>query len=92
MESFFSNKAVYVVLAFAALTIPAAIGLIAYFWYKWRREEMVISLKSELASRGMSADEIRTVVEAVPRGSTDVDQDLAALGGKISGIAHAKQS
>jgi hypothetical protein len=81
METFFANDGAYVVLAFAALSIPAAVGVVAYFWYKLRRDEMLAGLKRELSDRGMTAEEIRAVIEAAPHGWTDVDQDLAALNG-----------
>ena len=85
METFFANDGAYIVLTYAALSIPAAAAVIAYFWYKLRREEMLTGLKRELSARGMSAEEIRTVIEAVPHGSTDVAQDLAALNGTSPG-------
>jgi hypothetical protein len=88
METFFAKDGAYVVLAFAAVSIPAAAALVAYFWYKLRRDEMLASLKRELSDRGMSAEEIRAVIEAVPHGSTDVEQDLAALNGAGSGVVN----
>jgi len=86
METFLANDGAYVVLAFAALSIPATAATVAYFWYKLRRDEMLASLKRELSERGMSAEEIRAVIEAAPHGSTDVAQDLAALNGTGSGV------
>ena len=86
METFFANDGAYVVLTFAALSIPAAAAIVAYFWYKLRRDEMVTSLKRELSDRGMTAEEIRAVIEAAPHGSTEVAQDLAALNGAGSGL------
>jgi hypothetical protein len=85
MDTFFAKDGAYVVLTFAALSIPAAAAIVAYFWYKLRRDEMLTGLKRELSDRGMSADEIRAVIEAAPHGSTDVAQDLAALNGTSSG-------
>ena len=87
METFLANDGAYVVLGFAALSIPAAAAIVAYFWYKLRRDEMVASLKRELSDRGMTAEEIRAVIEAAPHGSTDVAQDLAALKGAGCGVA-----
>jgi hypothetical protein len=87
METFFAKDAAYVVLTFTALSVSAASAVIAYFWYKLRRDEMLTGLKRDLAARGMSAEEIRVVIEAVPHGSTDVAQDLAALNGAGSGAA-----
>jgi hypothetical protein len=85
METFFANGGT-VVLTFAALSIPAAVAIVAYFWYKLRRDEMLANLKRELSDRGMSAEEIRAVIEAAPHGSTDVAQDLAALKGAGSSV------
>jgi hypothetical protein len=85
VETFFAKDGAYVVLTFAALSVPAAAAIIAYFWYKLRRDEMLTSLKRDLAAHGMSAEQIRAVIEAVPHGSTDVAQDLAALNGAGSG-------
>ena len=81
MDTFFANDGAYVVLTFAGLSIPAAAAVVAYFWYKLRRDEMLASLKRDLSDRGMSADEIRAVIEAAPSDSTHVAQDLAALKG-----------
>ena len=81
METFLANDRAYVVLAFAALAVPAAVVMVVYLWYKLRREEMLTRLKGQLAEHGMTAEEIRTVIEAVPPGSTDVAQDLAAFNG-----------
>ena len=86
METFFANDGAYVVLAFASLSIPAAAASVAYFWYKLRRDEMLTGLKRELSDRGMTAEEIRAVVEATPPGWTDVAQDLAALNGAGSHV------
>ena len=88
METFFAKDGSYVVLTFAALSIPAAAAVVAYFWYKLRRDEMLARLKRELSDRGMSAEEIRAVVEAAPHGSTDVAQDLAAFNGVGSGVVN----
>ena len=91
MESFFANKGAYVVLTFAAVSIPAAVAMVAYFRYKLRREEMLTGLKRELANLGMTGEEIRTVIEAAPAGSTDVAQDLAAFNGMRCGAANASR-
>ena len=86
MQTFFANDGAYIVLTFAALSIPMAAATVAYFWYKLRRDEMLTSLKRDLTDRGMTAEEIRAVIEAAPHGSTDVAQDLAALNGAGSGV------
>jgi hypothetical protein len=81
METFFANEGAYVAIAFAAFAVPAAAAVFAYFWYKLRREEMLTLLKQEMVERGMTADEIRTVIEANPPGTTTVAEDFAALNG-----------
>ena len=81
MDNFLANDGAYVFLTFAALALSAATAVVAYFWYKLRREEMLVALKRELAERGMAAEEIRAVIEASPPGTTGVAQDLAAFNG-----------
>jgi hypothetical protein len=39
-------------------------GIIASAWRKVRRDEAEAALKAEMLNRGLSADEIRTVLEA----------------------------
>jgi hypothetical protein len=81
VETFLANDGAYVVLAFAAASVPVAAATVAYFWYKLRRDQMLAALKRELSDRGMTAGEIRAVIEATPHGWTDVAQDLTALNG-----------
>jgi hypothetical protein len=52
--------------AVVAAIVGAAISgpMIAGFWYKARRNEMELTLKQSMIERGMTADEIRTVMEA----------------------------
>jgi hypothetical protein len=45
------------------------IGIIAGTWQKVRREEIAAALKHDMLNRGMSADDIRTVLEASSTGS-----------------------
>lgn len=40
------------------------IGIIAGTWQKVRRAEIAAALKQDMLNRGMSADDIRTVLEA----------------------------
>jgi hypothetical protein len=44
-------------------------AIIAGCWEKVRRVEMTAALKQDMLNRGMSADEIRTVVEAGSKSS-----------------------
>jgi hypothetical protein len=48
---------------------------IAHYWYKTRREEIRASLKQTMLERGMSAYEIRTVIEA---GSDEAGEEQLA--------------
>ncbi len=82
METFFANDGAYVVLGFAAFSIPAAAAIVAYFWYKLRRDEMVVGLKRELSDRGMTAEEIRAVIEAAPQGSLMLLKEPSAAHGR----------
>jgi hypothetical protein len=91
METFFANDGAYIAIAFAALAVPAAGAVVAYFWYKLRREEMLTLLKQEMVERGMSADDIRTVIEANPPDTTTVAEDLAAFNGSSPGPAAARR-
>jgi hypothetical protein len=92
METFFAKDGAYVVLAFAAVSIPMAAAAVGYFWYKLRRDEMLTSLKRDLSDRGMTAEEICAVIEAAPHGSTDVAQDLAALNGVAPHVASGSRN
>jgi hypothetical protein len=87
MDTFLANEGAYVFLTFAALALGAVAAVVAYFWYKLRREEMLAALKRDLAERGMAAEEIRAVIEASPLGATGVAQDLAAFNGSPSNVA-----
>jgi hypothetical protein len=87
METFLANDGAYIFLTFAALALSAASAVVAYFWYKLRREEMLAILKRELAERGMAAEEICAVIEASPLGTTSVAQDLAAFNGSPAEVA-----
>ena len=55
METFVANDRAYVALAFAAVSVPTAAATVAYLWYKLRRDQMLTTLKRELADRGMTA-------------------------------------
>lgn len=46
----------------------AVTAIIAGTWRKTRRTEILAALKQDMLSRGMSADEIRAVLEAGSRG------------------------
>jgi hypothetical protein len=76
MDAFFSHEDAYIVLAFLALALPAATAVVAYFWFKVRREEVQAGLKRAMIERGLSAEEIRIVIEA---GAAEVPEGSAAM-------------
>jgi hypothetical protein len=47
----------------------AIIAIVAGAWQKVRRAEIIAALKQDMLNRGMSADDIRSVLEAGSRGS-----------------------
>ena len=49
---------------FGWLTITTVVSSVAYYWHKVRKAELEASLKQEMIQRGMSADEIKQVIEA----------------------------
>ena len=49
---------------FAFLTITTVVSSVGYYWHKLRKAELEASLKQEMIQRGMSADEIKQVIEA----------------------------
>jgi hypothetical protein len=51
-------------------------GIVAGCWQKVRRAEIVAALKQDMLNRGMSADEIRTVIEAGSRSSRRALQNV----------------
>ncbi len=51
---------------FGFLTITWVVSALATAWRKVKEAEMTAHLKNEMIQRGMSADEIRTVIEARP--------------------------
>jgi hypothetical protein len=44
--------------------ICGTVWVIAYYWYEMRRTETDAALKQEMLGRGMSAEDIQTVLEA----------------------------
>ncbi len=49
---------------FAWLTITTVVSSVAHYWHKVRKAELEAALKQEMIQRGMSADEIKQVIEA----------------------------
>ena len=46
------------------VVVPAVTGALAHYWYRVRRAELDARLKSHMLELGMSAEEIKTVIEA----------------------------
>ncbi len=55
--------------AVAGGLLVGMVAIIADYWHKIRRAEMEGALKQDMLNRGMSADEIRTVLEAGSKSS-----------------------
>lgn len=49
---------------FGWLTVTTVVSSVAYCWHSVRKAELEASLKQEMIQRGMSADEIKQVIEA----------------------------
>ena len=52
----------------AAIVLILVIPWLAYYWWKIRQAELDASLKQEMLQRGMSAEEIQTVLTASSAG------------------------
>jgi hypothetical protein len=52
----------------------AAIGILASSWVSVQRNRSIVDLKMMLVERGLSAEEIATIVRAKPEGSSDDDE------------------
>jgi hypothetical protein len=49
------------------LVVTVAVPVLSHYWYALRKAEVDASLKREMIQRGMSAEEIATVLEAPAR-------------------------
>jgi hypothetical protein len=80
MQEFFSHKEGYIALIFIAVFgLPMVAGIVGYFWYKLRRDEILASLKRDMLERGLSAEEIQKVIEAGAPAPGEVDQTITRL-------------
>jgi len=50
-------------------TWVAIVSIVGGFWYRYKKNELEASLKHALVERGMSAEEIKTIIEASKDGS-----------------------
>jgi hypothetical protein len=57
-----------VFIVFAFLTITSVVSTLAFYWHKVRRAEFEASLKQQMIDRGMTAEEIRIVIESTVGG------------------------
>jgi hypothetical protein len=46
------------------LLITVAVPVVCHYWYEYRKHESETALKHDMLQRGMSADEIKVVLEA----------------------------
>ncbi len=67
-----------VFLIWTAITLIVVVPTIAHFWWKIRQAEIEASLKHEMLQRGMSAEEIQTVLGA---SGTDVRKKADQVSG-----------
>ena len=51
-------------LAIAGGLLCGLVAIVATFWYRIRKAEIAATLKQDMLNRGMSADDIKTVLEA----------------------------
>jgi hypothetical protein len=79
MEAFFNHQDAWIALVFIAAGLSVVGCFFAHYWYKIRREEIRAGLKQAMLDRGMSAYEIRTVIEAGSDEATDAAKDLANM-------------
>jgi hypothetical protein len=59
-----SDGTIIPVVAIAGGILCGIVAIITDHWYKNRKNEMNAQLKQEMLARGMSAEEIKTVMEA----------------------------
>jgi hypothetical protein len=62
--------------AVAGSMLSLIIGILSGTWLKARRADIAAALKQDMLNRGMSADDIRTILEA---GSKCAHRDLRSL-------------
>jgi hypothetical protein len=77
METFFGHQDAGIALVFMAAGLTVVGSIFAHYWFKLRREEIRAGLKQAMLDRGMSAYEIRTVIEAGSDELPDEAKNLA---------------
>jgi hypothetical protein len=53
------------------LILTVAVPSILYYWCQYRRNELDAALKHDILQRGMSAEEIKMVLECSSKGATE---------------------
>jgi hypothetical protein len=74
---FLANQDVWMAAVFLVIGLTVVGSLFVHYWFKLRREEIRAGLKQAMLDRGMSAYEIRTVIEAGSDPLPDAAKDLA---------------
>jgi hypothetical protein len=64
MESLFREQLIIPIVAIISGCGIGAVAMVASFWYKLRVKQWEMSLKHSMLERGMSAEEIKTVLKA----------------------------
>jgi hypothetical protein len=77
MDTFFRHQDAWIALVFTAVGFTVVGSIYVYYWFTLRREEIRAGLKQTMLERGMSAYEIRTVIEAGSDEVPDAAKDLA---------------
>jgi hypothetical protein len=77
-----------VFIVFAFLTVTSVVTSISFAWRKVKQTEIEAQLKTEMIQRGMSADDIKKVIEASPsnpcrRGLVGGLKDVSPLHPKV---------
>jgi hypothetical protein len=73
MGDFMTSGDLKVVLLAVALSLPIMVIFGTYYWWRIRRDELLINLKRDLVERGMSAQEIQMVIDAGTRSPDETD-------------------
>jgi biopolymer transport protein ExbB/TolQ len=60
----FNNGEVIALVSVAGGLLVAIVAIIGHYWHEIRRNEIAGALKQEMINRGMTADQIRMVLDA----------------------------
>jgi hypothetical protein len=73
MNEFMTSSDLKAVFMTIAVGLPLMVIFGSYYWWRLRRDELLITLKREMVERGMSAQEIQLVIEAGARTPDETD-------------------